>query len=65
MREPHIYGPATLSDVETSAKSQASSPSATLSTFQSNHEGRDHRPGPGGAYGRSGRHRESSSWSGI
>ena len=38
-REPHIYGSATLKDVEVAAKSQASSLSVSLNTFQSNHEG--------------------------
>ena len=38
-REPHIYGSASLKDVEAAAKSQASSLSINLNTFQSNHEG--------------------------
>lgn len=38
-REPAIYGHETLSDVETTAKSLASSHGLTLETFQSNHEG--------------------------
>ncbi|THZ68190.1 catabolic 3-dehydroquinase 2 [Aureobasidium pullulans] len=38
-REPAIYGSETLSDVESSAKSLASSHGLTLETFQSNHEG--------------------------
>jgi 3-dehydroquinate dehydratase-2 len=38
-REPHIYGATTLSDVEQAAVSQASSAGATLSYFQTNHEG--------------------------
>ncbi|KAI1333912.1 catabolic 3-dehydroquinase [Xylariaceae sp. FL0016] len=38
-REPHIYGSTTLADVEASATSHAASLSATLATFQSNHEG--------------------------
>jgi 3-dehydroquinate dehydratase-2 len=40
-REPHIYGATTLSDVEQAAVSQASSAGATLSYFQTNHEGID------------------------
>ncbi|KAH0607309.1 uncharacterized protein H6S33_003297 [Morchella sextelata] len=38
-REPHIYGHTTLHDVESLAVSQASAASASLSTYQSNHEG--------------------------
>ncbi|KAK3291836.1 Dehydroquinase [Chaetomium fimeti] len=38
-REPHIYGHTTLTDVESQARAQATSLGATLSTFQSNHEG--------------------------
>ncbi|KAK3050810.1 Catabolic 3-dehydroquinase 1 [Extremus antarcticus] len=38
-REPHIYGSATLADVETSAKQQTERLGFSLSTFQSNHEG--------------------------
>ena len=38
-REPHAYGHTTLSDVEASSKTHASSLGATLDTFQSNHEG--------------------------
>jgi 3-dehydroquinate dehydratase-2 len=38
-REPHIYGSTTLADVETQARSLASSLGAELETFQSNHEG--------------------------
>lgn len=38
-REPQIYGSETLSDVEATAKSQASALNLSLSTFQSNHEG--------------------------
>lgn len=38
-REPAIYGHETLSDVETTAKSLASSHGLSLETFQSNHEG--------------------------
>lgn len=38
-REPHIYGSATLADVETSAKNQTSDLGIQVHTFQSNHEG--------------------------
>lgn len=38
-REPHIYGSTTLSDVEQAATSQATAAGATLSYFQTNHEG--------------------------
>jgi 3-dehydroquinate dehydratase-2 len=38
-REPHIYGTTTLADIEAQAHSQAHSLGASLSTFQSNHEG--------------------------
>ncbi|KAH8426031.1 type II 3-dehydroquinate dehydratase [Aspergillus melleus] len=38
-REPHVYGSTTLKDVETSATAQAAALGATLSAFQSNHEG--------------------------
>lgn len=38
-REPHLYGSTTLSDVEKQSVSQAAELSATLSSFQSNHEG--------------------------
>lgn len=38
-REPQIYGSTTLNDVVTRAESQASTLSARLSHFQSNHEG--------------------------
>ncbi|KAH6623849.1 Dehydroquinase [Chaetomium tenue] len=38
-REPDIYGHTTLADVESLARTQATSLGATLSTFQSNHEG--------------------------
>lgn len=38
-REPHLYGSTTLPEVEASAKTLAESLSATLSAFQSNHEG--------------------------
>jgi 3-dehydroquinate dehydratase-2 len=38
-REPGIYGSTTLMDVESSCVSQAEAGAASLSTFQSNHEG--------------------------
>ena len=38
-REPHLYGSQTLADVEQAAMSQAEAAGATLSCFQSNHEG--------------------------
>lgn len=38
-REPHIYGAATLGEVESRARAQARSLGAELETFQSNHEG--------------------------
>jgi 3-dehydroquinate dehydratase-2 len=38
-REPHIYGHETLSDVTSSAVSQASASGSTLLHFQTNHEG--------------------------
>lgn len=38
-REPHIYGSTTLEDVVNHAKEQATSLSAELDAFQSNHEG--------------------------
>jgi 3-dehydroquinate dehydratase-2 len=38
-REPHIYGSETLSDVEAKCKSQATASGATLSFYQTNHEG--------------------------
>jgi 3-dehydroquinate dehydratase-2 len=38
-REPHIYGSTTLADVEQAAVSQAAASGATLSFFQTNHEG--------------------------
>ncbi|KAA8900434.1 catabolic 3-dehydroquinase [Sphaerosporella brunnea] len=38
-REPHVYGHTTLADVEQRATELATSRGATLSTFQSNHEG--------------------------
>jgi 3-dehydroquinate dehydratase-2 len=39
MREPEIYGSATLADVERAAGEQAKAAGATLACFQSNHEG--------------------------
>jgi 3-dehydroquinate dehydratase-2 len=38
-REPEIYGSATLADVERAASDQAKAAGASLSCFQSNHEG--------------------------
>lgn len=38
-REPEVYGAETLADVENAAASQAQAAGATLSSFQSNHEG--------------------------
>lgn len=38
-REPHIYGHATLPDVEAQARARAAALGVTLETFQSNHEG--------------------------
>jgi 3-dehydroquinate dehydratase II len=38
-REPEVYGAETLADVESRAASQAEAAGATLSSFQSNHEG--------------------------
>jgi 3-dehydroquinate dehydratase II len=38
-REPEVYGKTTLSDIESVAKSQASAVGASLTSFQSNHEG--------------------------
>jgi len=38
-REPHIYGHATLSDVETLARAQAENLGVEVELFQSNHEG--------------------------
>ncbi|KUJ23214.1 Dehydroquinase [Mollisia scopiformis] len=38
-REPHIYGSETLSDVESKCKAQASASGASLSFYQTNHEG--------------------------
>ncbi|MBS1169950.1 MAG: aroQ [Burkholderiaceae bacterium] len=39
MREPEVYGRATLADVESAAVAQADGVGARLSCFQSNHEG--------------------------
>lgn len=38
-REPHIYGSTTLADIEQAAISQAASSGASLSFYQTNHEG--------------------------
>ena len=38
-REPEVYGSTTLADIEQQAALQASKAGATLSAFQSNHEG--------------------------
>jgi 3-dehydroquinate dehydratase-2 len=38
-REPAVYGNATLADIERAATAQAVAAGATLSCFQSNHEG--------------------------
>jgi 3-dehydroquinate dehydratase-2 len=38
-REPAVYGSATLADIEHAALAQAAAAGATLSCFQSNHEG--------------------------
>ena len=38
-REPSIYGSTTLPDIEAAAASQAQSAGASLSSFQTNHEG--------------------------
>jgi 3-dehydroquinate dehydratase II len=38
-REPEVYGATTLADVEAAALAQAKAAGATLSSFQSNHEG--------------------------
>lgn len=38
-REPHIYGAASLGDIEQAAISQAQALGATVDCFQSNHEG--------------------------
>lgn len=39
MREPEVYGTATLADIEQAANAQAHAAGAMLSCFQSNHEG--------------------------
>ncbi len=39
MREPGIYGSATLHDVEAAARIQASKAGVILESYQSNHEG--------------------------
>lgn len=39
VREPHIYGHSSLSDVETTAKALAGTLGVNITTFQSNHEG--------------------------
>ncbi|KAK0388163.1 hypothetical protein NLU13_4408 [Sarocladium strictum] len=39
LREPHLYGSATLDDVVTNAQQQAESLNIKLEAFQSNHEG--------------------------
>jgi 3-dehydroquinate dehydratase-2 len=38
-REPEVYGSTTLADIEHAATAQADAAGATLSCFQSNHEG--------------------------
>jgi 3-dehydroquinate dehydratase-2 len=38
-REPAVYGSGTLADIENAATAQAEAAGATLSCFQSNHEG--------------------------
>ncbi|MES2128807.1 MAG: type II 3-dehydroquinate dehydratase [Pseudomonadota bacterium] len=38
-REPAVYGASTLADIETAAIAQAAAGGASLSCFQSNHEG--------------------------
>jgi 3-dehydroquinate dehydratase-2 len=38
-REPAVYGSGTLADIENAATAQAQAAGATLSCFQSNHEG--------------------------
>ena len=39
MREPEVYGSTTLADIDASLKSLAQAGGASLTTFQSNHEG--------------------------
>ncbi|MES2316753.1 MAG: type II 3-dehydroquinate dehydratase [Pseudomonadota bacterium] len=38
-REPEVYGKETLADIESAATAQAAAAGATMSCFQSNHEG--------------------------
>jgi 3-dehydroquinate dehydratase-2 len=38
-REPEVYGASTLADIELAAQAQATAAGASLSCFQSNHEG--------------------------
>ena len=38
-REPEVYGSTTLADIEQAASAQAAAAGASLSSFQSNHEG--------------------------
>ena len=38
-REPEVYGTTTLADIENAASAQAGAAGATISCFQSNHEG--------------------------
>ena len=38
-REPEVYGSATLGDIEKAAAAQATATGATITCFQSNHEG--------------------------
>ncbi len=38
-REPEVYGKTTLADIENAASAQAGAAGATISCFQSNHEG--------------------------
>jgi 3-dehydroquinate dehydratase-2 len=39
IREPEVYGSTTLADIEAAAKLQAAAAQATLTSFQTNHEG--------------------------
>ena len=39
MREPEVYGSATLADIEQAASAQSTAAGASLVSFQSNHEG--------------------------